>query len=192
MPQDLTKYNSFSAWLQKQKDKLWQNFGHAPLFKDYDPNKIIDFIQNGIKQDHVSISPEKEKEVINTIKAKGKNFQAAARYISNLYLKGAGLSMYEQQDKLLRQVIRKEIKKVLNELKEGGPGSGPVKHSASKKMVQVKKYRLPKGHWIEKDINGEYKIMDAGITVDSDKDKNKLIKRYTKDWKNIKENTSTI
>ncbi len=127
---DLTTKNSLSAWLKNHAKELWNAFGSPPTFKDYDPNKIIDFIKNGIEKDDVSISPEKEKEVIDNIKSKGKNGRAAMQYVSNLYLRGAGLGLRDQKEELLRQLIREEIRKIL---KEGGLGSGKIANNNTDK-----------------------------------------------------------
>jgi len=112
---DLTNKNSLSGWLKAHSNELWKAFGTGPLYKDYNPNNVIDFIENGIKKDNVYISPEKEKEVINTIKQKGRNVKLAMQYISNLFLRGAGLGLRDSKEELLRKVIKEEIKRILKE-----------------------------------------------------------------------------
>lgn len=106
---DLTNKNSLVAWLKNHAKELWNAFGSPPTFKDYDPQKVIDFIKNGIEKDNVYISPDKEKEVIDTIKSKVRNGRAAMQYVSNLYLRGAGLGLRDQKEELLRQIIREII-----------------------------------------------------------------------------------
>jgi hypothetical protein len=115
---DLTDKNALVAAFKKHPEELWASFGTAPLFKDYDVNKVVDYIESVIKKDKVYISPEKKDEILNTLKKYGRDGRKAMQYITNLFLKGAGLGLKENQEKLLRNVIREEIKRILNEGKK--------------------------------------------------------------------------
>ena len=114
---DLTDKKALVAAFKKHHNEMWKAFGTAPQYKDYDPNKLMAWIDDVIKKEGAHISDHKKKEIFDIIKQKGSNVKLAMQYIVNLFLKGAGLGLNENQEKLLRKVIREEIKRILT-LKE--------------------------------------------------------------------------
>ncbi|GJQ43825.1 MAG: hypothetical protein JETCAE03_33230 [Ignavibacteriaceae bacterium] len=112
---DLTDKKALVAAFNKHPQDLWASFGTAPLFKDYNVNNVIDYIESVIKKDSVHISPEKKEEIFINLQKFGNNGRKAMQYIGNVFLRGAGLGLRDHQEKLLRQVIREEIKNVLKE-----------------------------------------------------------------------------
>jgi len=90
---DLTDKKALVAAFNKHHNDLWSSFGTAPLYKDYDPNNVINFIDSIIEKEKASISPQKKEEIFNTLKQKGKNPKLALTYIANVFLKGAGLGL---------------------------------------------------------------------------------------------------
>lgn len=112
---DLTDKKALVAAFNKHPQDLWASFGTAPLFKDYNVNNVIDYIESVIKKDSVHISPEKKEEIFTNLQKFGNNGKKAMQYIGNVFLRGTGLGLRDHQEKLLRQVIREEIKKILKE-----------------------------------------------------------------------------
>ena len=119
MPQkpkiDLTDKKALVAAFNKHPQEMWASFGTAPKFNDYNVNNVIDYIENVIKKEKVYISPQKKEEIFSTLHKYGNDGKRAMQYISNLFLRGAGLGLRDHQEKLLRNVIREEIRSILKE-----------------------------------------------------------------------------
>jgi len=120
---DLTDKNALVAAFNKNHKDLWAAFGTAPLYKDYDTNRLLDFIESLIKKENVHISPEKKEEIFDNIKKKGKNVKLVLQYVANVFLKGAGLGLGESTESRLRSFIREEIRRILAEKDLGERGS---------------------------------------------------------------------
>jgi len=114
---DLTDKKALVAAFKKHPEDLWASFGTAPTYKDYDVNKVIDYIESVIKRDNVHISDKKKEEIFSTLHKFGKGGKKALQYIGNVFLRGAGLGLNDNKEELLRQVIREEIRKIIKEEK---------------------------------------------------------------------------
>jgi len=112
---DLTDKKALVSAFKKHHEELWASFGTAPLYKDYDVNKVIEFINNIIEKEHAHISPQKKDEIFLTLQKYGNDVKRAMQYIANVFLRGSGLGLNDHQEKLLRNVIKEEIRKTLKE-----------------------------------------------------------------------------
>lgn len=90
---DLTDRDALVAAFKREGEKIWEPFGTAPLYKDYDYNNVEDYINKVIEKYKVSISPEKKTEIFNNLKKFGHDGKKALQYIANVFLKGAGLGL---------------------------------------------------------------------------------------------------
>ena len=93
---DLTKHNSFSGFIQRHSQDINNIFGHAPRYQEYDPNKLVSFIKNGVEAEHVAISDDKEDQILNKIQQIGKQPVQAMSFVYNTLLKGAALGLHEE------------------------------------------------------------------------------------------------
>jgi len=126
---DLTDKKALVAAFKKHHNDLWSSFGTAPLFKDYNVNNVMDFIDSVIEKEKVSISPQKKEEIFNTLKQKN-NAKSALQYIANVFLKGAGLGLNEKAPDFAKQLQNKQksITGLKDKLSKAGqtPKVGPA------------------------------------------------------------------
>jgi len=95
--QDLSKFNSFTNWFGKHASQIWQLFGKPPQYSEYSPQKLINFMNQSISDENVSISQSKKKEIFDKILGFGNDANSALQYISNSFLKGSALGLTENK-----------------------------------------------------------------------------------------------
>ncbi len=96
--QDLSKFNSFTNWFGKHAQQIWQLFGKPPTYREYDPKKLINFMNSSLSDERVSISDDKKREIFGNIMKFGNNGIKTLQYLSNSFLKGSSLGLTEKEE----------------------------------------------------------------------------------------------
>jgi len=175
---DLTDKGALVAAFNKHHTDLWAAFGTAPLYKDYDTNRLLDFIDALIKKENVHISPEKKEEIFDNIKKKGKNVKLVLQYVANVFLKGAGLGLGESKEQLLRKVIREEIRVIIREAGADRISTGLSKYYYNA-LKNQKSNTTNNDKQLELDDKQRKKIADQYVN----KYKSKIVAKYDEYFK---------